>query len=184
MSSDTWQGNHVTSQRKAAKHEVVSCGYKPPELRSTRIHSLDPPQLLRQLHHSLHTAVRLHPFWPTALGRAAFWGLKPPSPQKLHCLPSGKIRHTIYSSCRRCAAEQPSLCYLWAKVQLTTSRRGHGGVLGQVKSVLPPPLLLHAAEVRQLPRSQASMKPATRKVGEGCRAGERNHSLHALMLWP
>ena len=115
MSSDTWQGNHVTSQRKAAKHEVVSCGYKPLELCSTRIHSLDPPQLLRQLHHSLHTAVKLHPFRPTALGRAAFCGLKPPSPQKLHCLPSGKIRHTIYSSCRRCAAEQPSLCYLWAQ---------------------------------------------------------------------
>lgn len=49
--------------------------------------------------------------------------------------------------------------------------------MGQVKSVLPPHLLLHAAKVRQFPRRKASMKAAELGVSE------INHLLHALMLW-
>lgn len=152
LSSDIWQGNHKTLRRKAAKHEVLSCYCKPPELCSIRIHSLDPSYLLRQLYHSLYTAARLHSFKPTALGRAGFWALKPLPPQKLHSLNLCLLRSctvylqawqgkTYYLSLQKVCWWAATLCYCGPKVQLTTSRYKHGGVLGEVKlALLPFPL--------------------------------------------
>lgn len=70
--------------------------------------SLDLPRLLRQLDHSLHTAAP--PLGHTTRQRSLL-GFKTSisSETALFTLIHGKVRHILYCSCRRCAAEQPSL---------------------------------------------------------------------------